>query len=195
MSASIEWMVFIRGEKVDLCPLQEEAAGGNYPAWLNDEEVCRHNSHHVWTYSAQQAREYIQSLSKRNDALVLAIVEKTSGSHVGNIALQSINLIHRSAEVAFLLGEKAFWGKGLCTEAGRLVLKHAFGTMNLHRVYCGTSALNIGMQKVALAMGMTLEGRRAEALFKDGRYVDVFEYGILRSAFMRSTADAGKGGV
>jgi [ribosomal protein S5]-alanine N-acetyltransferase len=180
-------MVFIQGEKVDLCPLQEDAAKGSYPAWLNDADVCRHNSHHVWPYTVEQAREYIQSLPSRKDALVLAIIEKETNTHVGNIALLLINLIDRNAEIAFLLGDKKSWGKGYGTEAGRLLLNHAFMTMNLHRVYCGTSAGNIGMQKVAQALRMTLEGTRSEAHYKDGQYVDLLEYGILKETFLMRT--------
>jgi RimJ/RimL family protein N-acetyltransferase len=37
------------------------------------------------------------------------------------------------------------------------------------------------MQKLAVQMGMTLEGTRRNHLFLDGERVDVLEYGILRS--------------
>ena len=93
--------------------------------------------------------------------------------------MQSINWIDRNAEIAFLLGEISFWGKSIMLEAGTLLLDHAFNVLNLHRVYCGTSEVNIGMQKLAEKLGMTIEGRRKEAIFKNGVYSDIIEFGII----------------
>jgi RimJ/RimL family protein N-acetyltransferase len=39
------------------------------------------------------------------------------------------------------------------------------------------------MQKLALALGMREEGRRKEALFKHGKYVDIVEYGITAGEY------------
>ena len=73
----------------------------------------------------------------------------------------------------------------------RLILGHGFGALNLHRVYCGTSSENVPMQKLALAMGFSLEGRRREALYKNFGYLDVLEYGLLRREWQAaSTGEA-----
>ena len=55
--------------------------------------------------------------------------------------------------------------------------------MNLHRIYCGTSSENIPMQELALSVGMKKEGRRRQAAFKAGRYLDIIEYGLLKKEF------------
>lgn len=86
---------------------------------------------------------------------------------------------NKSAEFAILLGDKEFWGKGLSKEAGKLLLQYGFDTLKLHRIYCGTSEANIPMQHLALSLGMELEGRRKEAMFKDGLFYDILEYGIV----------------
>ncbi|MBM4229579.1 MAG: GNAT family N-acetyltransferase [Gammaproteobacteria bacterium] len=39
------------------------------------------------------------------------------------------------------------------------------------------------MQKLARALGMQEEGRRRSALFLEGAWVDVLEYGVLRDEF------------
>lgn len=174
---------FLVGEKVILRPLREEDADGAYPGWLNDAEVSRGNSHHVFPYTRIQALEFIRSQSGRRDALVLAIVERTSGAHIGNISLQSLNFIHRSGELAVLLGEKEFWGQGLGFEASHLLVRHGFEALNLNRIELGTPASNIGMQKIAEKLGMKREGVKRAAFFKDGRYQDVLLYGLLRGEF------------
>jgi RimJ/RimL family protein N-acetyltransferase len=53
----------------------------------------------------------------------------------------------------------------------------------LERVYCGTSDTNIGMQKLAVQMGMVEEGRRRKHLFLNGRWEDMVEFGVLREDF------------
>ena len=98
---------------------------------------------------------------------------------IRTISLQSIDFINRSADLVIIMGEKAVWGKGYSNSACELGIRHGIERMNLNRIYCGTSELNTGMQKLALKVGMTLEGRRIKALFHRNKYVDMMEYEIL----------------
>ena len=171
---------FLSGARVYLRNLERSDVEGNYGYWLNDPEVCRFNAHHRFPYAKDDLADYIEGLRGAHDRLVLAIIDREGDQHVGNISLQSIDPLERSAEFAIVIGEKTAWGKGLSKEAARLILDHGFGALNLHRVYCGTSSENIPMQKLALAMGFSLEGRRREALYKNFGYLDILEYGLLR---------------
>ena len=172
---------FIIGDTIFLRPLQNSDLEGNYQNWLNDPEIVQFNSHGRFPYNSEKLKKYIELVNNSNEFLVLAIIEKAEGIHIGNISLQAINWIDRSAEIAFLLGEKKFWSKGIMYEAGLLLIKHAFDTLNLHRIYCGTSSQNIGMQKLALKLGMKKEGERINALFKKGTYFSILEYGIVNN--------------
>ena len=171
--------VKIEGENLYLRALHVNDSEGNYPAWLNDKEVCRYNSHGDTLYTKEMAISYIQSVQNSPTCKVFAICDKASDKHIGNIALQAISMQNKSAEFAILLGDKEFWGKGLSKEAGKLLLQYGFDTLKLHRIYCGTSEANIPMQYLALSLGMELEGRRKEAMFKDGLFYDILEYGIV----------------
>jgi RimJ/RimL family protein N-acetyltransferase len=173
--------VFLRGETIFLRTLAEEDIYGNYANWLNDPEITLYNSHGRFPMTVDKLRDFVRSAYASNASLVLAVCDTQSGSHIGNISLQAINWIDRNAEIAFLLGEKNYWGKGVMFEAGKLLIQHAFDALNLHRIHCGTSSDNIGMQKLAEKLGMNLEGIRKEAIFKNGNYYDIFEYGLLSS--------------
>jgi len=176
---------FIEGDRLYLRPLSEHDADGPYPSWLNDEIVCQGNSHHVYPYSKKQAIDYIQNATSTDQELILAIVLKEGGLHIGNIALQRINWIYRSAEFTILLGDKSQWGKGYGLEAGRLLIKHGFSALNLNRIECATFETNVAMKKLALALGMGEEGVRRQAAYKDGQYLDIVDFGILREEFKR----------
>lgn len=174
---------FLRGERIDLRPLVEADADGPYVAWFNDAETCRGNSHHVRPYSAADARAYIARVASAPDQLVLAIERRDDGRHIGNIALQAINPVYRTAELSIMVGERDAWGQGYASEAARLLCDHGFGALNLNRIACGTFAANTGMRRVAARLGMREEGVRRQAAFKDGAYVDVVEYGVLRAEY------------
>jgi len=64
-----------------------------------------------------------------------------------------------------------------------LIVQYGFQRLNLHRIYCGTIQGNKGMMKLAAKLKMKEEGKRREAIYKNGSYLDIHEYGILRSEF------------
>lgn len=172
---------FIEGKQIYLRALNEDDLNGNYVNWFNDAEVCKFNAHHRFANTKEKTKDYIQSVNSSNTNLVLAICTKDEDTHIGNISIQNINYIDSSGEFAIVMGEKGFHGKGLAFEAASLIINHAFNTLNLHRVYCGTSNENIPMQKLADKLGMKQEGHLKEAMFKNGKYVDIFLYGLINN--------------
>lgn len=172
---------FLIGERISLRGLNEADVNGNYAKWLNDAEITLFNSHGRFPMTNERLLSYITNARLSTSDLVLAIVDNDTSAHIGNISLQNINWIDSNAEIAFLLGEKAYWGSGIMHEAGLLIVNHGFKLLNLHRIYCGTSSANLGMQKLAIKLGMKEEGLRKDAIFKNGQYFDIVEYGILSS--------------
>lgn len=171
--------IFIKGNRVFLRPLELEDLNGDYVSWLNNPEVCQFNGHNRFPYHPEQLKSYIMSSSQDKTKVVLAICLFEDSKHVGNISLQNISFVDRNAEFAILIGDLNLQGKGIGKEAGELLIDHGFNALNLHRIYCGTSERNIGMQKLAHYLGMKEEGRRKDAIFKDGEYLDILEYGII----------------
>jgi ribosomal-protein-alanine N-acetyltransferase len=174
---------FLKSERVYLRPLLPDDCQGFYPQWFNDEEVCAGNSHHVFPYTPDAAEGYVRGLATSSDTIALAIVLVQGHQHIGNISLQGIDWVSRSAELAIVIGEKAAWHKGYAMESCRLLCDHGFKALNLHRISCGTFHDNEAMNRLAIALGMKEEGRRREAAFKNGRYLDVVEYGVLRAEY------------
>jgi len=175
---------FLVGNQVYLRALEKEDLSGNYFQWFNDEEVCRFNSHGRFPNNMQRMEAYLLRSFTDPTLSVFAIIYQENNVHVGNVCLQMINYIDRSGEYAIVLGEKDYWGKGIARESSDLILRYGFMTLNLNRIYCGTAADNIAMHKLAVYMGMVEEGRRREAIYKNGVYHDIVEYGILRREYL-----------
>ncbi len=182
---------FLKGADIHLRALQESDCQGAYLQWFNDAEVCRFNGHHLFPYQREEAEAYVRKVELSPSDLVLAIVLTAGDRHIGNVSLQNINLVHRSAEFAIVLGEKEIWGKGYSKQAARLILNHGFLTLNLQRVECGTAETNIPMQRLAESLGMQKEGCRRQALFRENRYLDIVEYGVLKEEYLRKCHGTG----
>ena len=176
-------IIFLQGSRVHLRALMEKDLNDRYLQWLNDEEVCRGNSHAVFPNTEARMNAYFSTLQNHQKDIVLAIIHTETDKHIGNVSLQNINWISRNAEFAILLGEKQFWGGGYGEEAARLIVAYAFERLNLHRVYCGTLEDNEGMKKLAGRLQMKEEGLRREAIFKNGSYKNILEYGVLKTEF------------
>ncbi len=161
--------------------LTEADIEGNYPTWFEDQTVCQYNSHGKFFKTKRDFESYVAQLGQENQ-VVWAICHMEDG-HVGNISLQEISFINRTAEFAILLGDSRHWRKGLGALAGKVLLAHGFNKLNLERIYCGTAATNEGMIQLAKTLGMTHEGTRRSHLFLEGERVDLLEYGVLRHEF------------
>jgi [ribosomal protein S5]-alanine N-acetyltransferase len=179
-------VIFLNGERVLLRPLTKNDLTPVYLQWLNDEEVTRFNSHATFPNTQEKMEAYYNSLQDNSRNVVLAIIEKAGNKHIGNVSLQQINWISKNAEFAILLGDKEFWGKGVGEEAAMLIVDYGFERLNLHRIYCGTIQGNDGMKKLAKKLFMTEEGLRRQAIFKNGKYLDIIEFGVLREEFKKN---------
>lgn len=176
----------LQGENIYLRELCMNDAEGNYPNWFNNPEVTRYNSHGEKTYTKEMAKEYIQMVLNSTSHKVFAIVETLTQKHIGNISLQAINTKARNAEFAILIGDPSVYGKKLGEEAGKLLLEYGFCDLGLHRIYCGTSSNNLGMQRLAVKLGMRQEGLRRDGLLKNGKFADIMEYGILEDEYTKN---------
>lgn len=171
---------FLESDRVILRPLRINDVSSRYLSWLNDPEVNRYNSHAIFPYSNQELKEYVKHSSQDRAKVILAICDKKTKVHIGNVSLQNIDWVARSAEFAILIGEKKYWGKGVGLEAGKLLVAYGFQRLGLCRIHCGTSSENVAMQRLALKLGMRKEGRRRQAAFKEGTFADVLEFAVLQ---------------
>lgn len=86
-----------------------------------------------------------------------ATVHKETGEFIGRCGLLpwEIDGVHE-VEVAYTIAQE-YWGQGLASEAAQGILQHGFGKLNLSRLICMIEPENIGSQKVAEKIGMSLE--------------------------------------
>jgi RimJ/RimL family protein N-acetyltransferase len=170
---------FLAGEQVILRPLQTSDLAGPYLEWLNDYEVTRFLETGWKPATAVSLRRYLDTVAQAADTVMLAIIEKRTGSHVGNVKLAGIHPLHRRADMGIMLGDKRRWGRGYGREAVALILAYGFERLNLNKIYLGVDVDNVGAVKVYEALGFKIEGTQRQHLFRDGAYRDQHVMGLL----------------
>ena len=100
------------------------------------------------------------------------------GRVVGTIGYFDRREDHRRAELGYALG-RAWWGRGLVSEAAAAVLTHGFEALRLERVVATARVENVGSRRVLEKLGFRREGTLRHHLFVKRRWWDVAYYGLL----------------
>lgn len=176
-------MTFLAGKQIRLRPLKREDLDVHYLGWLNDPEVNDYLEVGIFPYTMDELQDFYDNLVGSRNQVVLAIVESKSDQHIGNVKLGPINWIHRKATFSILIGDKSFWGKGIGTEATRLVVEYGFYRLNLRKIDLGVYAEHKAAVRAYEKVGFRVEGRFRKALFHRGEYKDHLWMGLLRSEY------------
>jgi len=174
---------FLPGDKIVLRPLQASDLTGAYLDWLNDYEVTRFLETGKKPATLASLRRYVEAMTQAPDTVMLAITEKRSGVHVGNVKLGGIHPVHRRADLGIMLGDKRRWGRGYGREAVALILAYGFDRLNLNKIYLGVDAENSAAVRVYEQLGFKIEGTLRQHLFRDGAYRDQHVMSVLREDY------------
>ena len=161
----------IIGSAVSLDALLPEHVGPHYLGWLVDPEATRFTEVGRAPNDAASVRRYVEDAVASRTAAIWRIC--VDGRHVGNIRLSLINTHHRRADIAILVGEPAMRGRGVGTEAIRLLTTHALERLGLDRlsawIYAGNEASRRAFEKAGYRLDAVLH---RHAVF-DGQRIDV----------------------
>ena len=105
--------------------------------------------------------------------------EEAQRELVGEVVLNDWDEGNRSCGFRTLVGA-AGRGRGLGTEATRLIVEHGLTTMGMHRISLEVYDFNPRARHVYEKVGFVLEGTQRHAVYRDGRHVDVHLMAILR---------------
>lgn len=176
--------IFIQGKEIDLICLNEEiVAGSNWYNWFNDESVTKFMQKHYYPNTmAMQMSYYKNSIEGNTTKVQCGIYSKTEKTLIGTISLNSIDFINRNCELSIIIGERKYQNLNTLVESHKLMLRHAFETLNLNRVYGGSVIKEIDLL-FCRALGYSSEGISKNHVFKNGKYMDVYRFAILLSKY------------
>jgi len=109
---------------------------------------------------------------------------KKDGKLIGELKLQNIRWFNRKAELSIIL-KKEEQSRGTGTEIVKKIIEYAFGKMNLHRLEAEVIETNSASIKLIEKFGFKKEGVLREAKFQNGKFIDIYRYGLLRSEYKK----------
>ena len=118
----------------------------------------------------------------RNTNVRCAIVDEKD-EILGLVSLLNINHLNQSAEFHIMIGETENRGKGIGTFATKSIINHAFNNLNLHRVELTVLEDNVRARNLYEKIGFVLEGVKRHVIYKNGSFVNMCIYSILKNEF------------
>ena len=145
------------------------------------------NHLHPWVPWVEKAttlddtRSYVENTRARHDegrACALFIIE--AGTIRGVVQLNPIDLENRIGEVGYWLVREAV-GRGLVVRSMRVLITHAFSTLELNRLSLRAAVQNDRSRATATRLGFHFEGILREVERYPEGYVSLAQYSMLKN--------------
>ena len=128
--------------------------------------------------------KYIEELgpmrARSHAQFAIEVKAGASSKPIGTCGLEGINSKDSHATFGIVIGEKDYWSKNYGMEAARLLIDYGFQQLNLHRISSTALAFNERSIRFHRKLGFREEGRLRQAMFKNGQYHDLVQFGLLR---------------
>ena len=149
-------------------------------AWMNDPRVYRF-MHFVPPITLENTQKWYKNNiedSRRFDGTFV----DDDGELLAFVGLTNIDWSVRKAEF-YIFVNPEIRGRGVGTEAARLLLRYGFEELRLHKIFLLADASNVAARKTYEKVGFKLEGIHREENIVDTKYEDRLYYGILAKDF------------
>lgn len=157
-----------------------------FAAALRDADILRLTGSHGAGEDPGELRlrAWYGSRGTQDGRLDLAVVERATGAVVGEVVLNDWDRANESCGFRIMLVPGSH-GRGLGTEATRLILGHAFDQLGLHRVALEVYSFNPRARRAYEKAGFVAEGVLRDALLWNGERVDATVMSVLAPEWAR----------
>jgi RimJ/RimL family protein N-acetyltransferase len=162
-----------------------------FQRWYADPEIARLARYQATPMRPEEIERFFAGRVAGPESLAMAVHEKTTDRLVGTCAFSQLDGDNGSALYHITIGEADTWGHGFGTEATRLMVDHAFGTLGLHRIALNVFEFNERAIRAYRRVGFLVEGRSRESIWRDGRWWDELAMSILMSDWEEARRTAG----
>ncbi|MGW2567069.1 GNAT family N-acetyltransferase [Streptomyces sp. NPDC001537] len=145
---------------------------------IEDPEVIRFTFEPSTELTPERLRSWYGSRATAPDRLDLAVTDPDSGELLGEVVLYDWDPAARACTFRTLIGPRGR-GRGIGTEATRLVVAYGFEQLRLHRIQLEAYAHNRRALRVYEKVGFVVEGVRREVQLRHGEWADEVIMSIL----------------
>ncbi len=150
--------------------------------WSNDYDLMRGASGAILFPSTvdDEAREMGKNTSYSAGEYQFAIETLAEGKLIGKCGFTRVNWKNRLGEMAILIGEKAYRGKGFGRDAVGVLCRFGFEEMNLRKIKAAVFDFNIPALRCYEKCGFQREGVLRKEMYREGAYHDVILMALIR---------------
>jgi [ribosomal protein S5]-alanine N-acetyltransferase len=177
--------IFIAGKLICLKVLTEQdAVESNWYGWFNDEETTKQMQKHYFPNTKEMQLDFLKNnIQDQNTKMQLGIVTIDNPEKlIGCVSLNNIDYINRKADISTIIGEKEERNIKSFLEANSLLIKHAFFSLNMKRIYGGTMIKEVA-DIMCRVLGFKHEGVLRKDIYKNNEYHDVYLIGVFKDEF------------
>lgn len=135
-------------------------------------------------YTMENAVEWVDMMLNQDPLLVFVIDIGDELAGVVGITMR-VDVYRKAPLIGYWLGE-AYWGRGIMTQAVRLVVGYAFANLDITRLQAGIFSTNPASMRVLEKAGFVKEGIARSAIFKNGMVLDEHCYGLVKTKDART---------
>jgi len=171
----------ITGDNIRLRPLTEQDMALKVK-WYNDPAV-RKTLVVDEVFELAKTMDWFHSLAA-NDTRADFLVESPDGVPIGITGLIDIDRRNKTAQCYCVIGEKAFWGKGIGTEIHSVLFQWGFETLGIEKIWAHIRTNNPAIFRVVEKLGFVKEGTLRQHAIVNGERIDLYHIGLLRPEFI-----------
>ena len=147
-------------------------------AWRNKPSVKNY-----FIYQADFTREghlrWLHEVVEKGRACQMMICDKADDKPLGSVYIRDIDHTHHKGEYGIFIGEEAARGRGIGTQAAKLMIQYGFEELGLHRIYLRALAGNDQAVRSYEKAGFVHEGYLRDDVCINGKYVDIVWMAIV----------------
>lgn len=149
----------IVGEHLYLKEIQIEELTDSVMAWFADKDLMKFYTNSQKTITKDSLIASIEKGKAEGNVYTYGIYSIQGDILIGTVKLGPINKVHKTSDLATLIGNRDFLGKGLAPEAIKLGNQLAFSVFDLRRLATSMYFSNIASIKAYVRAGWLVEGR------------------------------------
>ncbi len=172
---------FLVGRRLYLRPM-EPSDLDHVRSWVNSQDVRDLIGSHL-PMTSSGAAQWLERASSNRDRVWFAVVLSDGDRLIGECGLLKISQPWRSADCTMIIGEADCWMKGYGSEAARLLIEYAFGSLNLNRLSVWVASSNPRAVAWWQKMGFQHEGVVREGYYHHHQYHDFIIMGLLEREY------------
>ena len=150
-------------------------------SWRKDDQIWDMLGGPKYFVSEAYEKKWVEDTIFNSRDVKLAVCLVGSDKYIGNVYMTDINQINRTCTSHVLIGDKEYWGQGYAREALMLAVDYMFKERNIHHLQANVLASNQASLKMHQKCGYKIEGKLAEAVYKNGEYQDQYVLALIKN--------------